>query len=143
LGDVQIGSRIRQRTADTARIGQKLGHHRDLERGADRAARVVMSRADELDGNAYDTLTTAAAALEEKHPLAAALLRRAMIEDTLNGAKFKRYRYAAKHRAGCRTCDAAIDDYGDVPSHDAFVDNLSLPYSSKSGKIAGVLAKAS
>ena len=49
----------------------------------DRAARVVISRADELDGNSYHTLTTAADALEAEHPLAATLMRRAMIGDTL------------------------------------------------------------
>ena len=99
----------------------------------DRAARVTFARADALDGNDYHTLTKGAEALEEKHPLAAALLRRAMIEDTLDGAKSKRYRYAAKHLAECRTCDAAIDDYGDVPSHEAFVDNLKQHHGRKDG----------
>lgn len=57
----------------------------------DRAARMVVARADELDGNAYETLSSAADALEAGHPLAASLMRRAMIEDALDGAKSKRY----------------------------------------------------
>jgi hypothetical protein len=43
----------------------------------------VISRADDLDGNSYPTLTTASDAMEAEHPLAATLMRRAMIRDTL------------------------------------------------------------
>jgi uncharacterized protein DUF6880 len=39
----------------------------------------------------------AAQLIEGKHPLAASLLRRAMIEDTLNGTKSSRYKHAARH----------------------------------------------
>src|SRR3954466_3711135 len=61
------------------------------------AARLILSRPGEIDGNYYSTLDLAARKLEGAHPLAATLLRRAMIEDTLNGAKSRRYRHAARH----------------------------------------------
>jgi len=99
----------------------------------ERAARVVLARAAKLDGNAYDTLTTAADALESGHPLAATLLRRAMVQDTLDGAKSRRYRYAARHLAACRSSDPAIDTYGDFPAHSQFVETLRQKHGRKSG----------
>ncbi len=99
----------------------------------DRAARVVLSRADDLDSNSYHTLTSAAEALEARHPLAATVLRRAMILDTLTGAKSKRYRYAARHLAACQSSNAAIDDYGDVPTHTQFDKELRQKHGRKYG----------
>lgn len=99
----------------------------------ERAARVVLARAEELDGDSYQTLTTAADALEAAHPLAATLMRRAMVLDTLNEGKSRRYRYAARHLAECETCDAAIMDYGDHPTHLQFVETLKQEHSRKHG----------
>jgi hypothetical protein len=99
----------------------------------ERAARVVMARAGDLDGNAYHTLTIAADALEARHPLAACLLRRAMVQDTLDGGKSKRYRYAARHLAECQSCDPAIADYGDFPTHTQFVEALRQQHGRKYG----------
>lgn len=98
-----------------------------------RAAKLIEARADELDGNSYYTMTEAADALEAEHPLAATLMRRSMIEDTLNGAKHKRYRYAAKHLAECAARDAAITDYGNFPSHQQFLATLKAEHSRKHG----------
>ncbi|WP_412508586.1 DUF6880 family protein [Roseovarius sp. SYSU LYC5161] len=98
-----------------------------------RAARVVLARAAELDGNRFETLTPAAEALDADHPLAATLMRRAMIEDTLRSAKSKRYRHAARHLADCAACDAAIADYGDHPTHDAFLATLREDHRRKHG----------
>lgn len=98
-----------------------------------RAAKIIEARADELDGNSYYTMTEAADALEAEYPLAATLMRRSMIEDTLNGAKHKRYRYAAKHLAECATTDAAITDYGNFTSHNQFVVALQEHHGRKHG----------
>lgn len=98
-----------------------------------RAAQVVLSRADELDGNSYYTLTNAAEVLEAEQPLAATLMRRAMIRDTLDGAKSKRYRYAARHLAECQSSDATIGDYGDNPAHAEFVEELRQKHGRKYG----------
>ena len=48
-----------------------------------RTAEIVLERASEIDGNMYYLLNPVAHLIEGKHPLAATLLRRAMIEDTL------------------------------------------------------------
>lgn len=98
-----------------------------------RAAKIIEARADELDGNSYYTMTEAAGALEAEYPLAATLMRRSMIEDTLNGAKHKRYRYAAKHLAECAASDVAITDYGNFPSHEQFLGALKEQHSRKHG----------
>ncbi len=74
----------------------------------ERMARIVIARADELDGNSYQTLTTAAAALEGRNPLAAILMRRAMDQDTLDGARFQRLRHEARHIAACQSCDPRL-----------------------------------
>lgn len=99
----------------------------------ERAARVVLARAGELNGDSYHTLTTAAAALEARYPLAATLMRRAMVEDTLDGGKSKRYRYAARHLDECRSCDPAIDDYAGFPNHRQFVEALKRKHGRKFG----------
>ncbi|MFN3273281.1 MAG: DUF6880 family protein [Paracoccus sp. (in: a-proteobacteria)] len=99
----------------------------------DRAARMVVARADELDGNAFETLSAAADALDAGHPLAATLMRRAMIGDALDGGKSKRYRYAARHLAECRSRDPDIGDYGDVPDHEQFVAALRQKHGRKYG----------
>lgn len=99
----------------------------------DRAARIIIARADELDGNAYEVLTEAADALDAGHPLAATLLRRAMIEDVLNNARAKRYRHAARHLADCQSRDPAIGDYGDAPGHEQFVAALRQAHGRKYG----------
>jgi hypothetical protein len=70
---------------------------------------------------------------EGAHPLAATLLRRAMIEDTLDGAKSKRYRHAARHMAECRALASVITDHGEFETHETFVSRLRASHSRKSG----------
>ena len=89
-----------------------------------RAAQIIESRAAELDGDSYYTLTEAADHLEAEYPLAATLMRRAMVRQTLESGRSKRYRYAAKHLAQCADSDIAISDYGNFISHEQFVAKL-------------------
>jgi hypothetical protein len=77
------------------------------------AADLVVARHGEINGNLYYLLDPTARWLEGAHPLAATLLRRAMIEDTLDGAKSTRYRHAARHLAECQTLVMVIRDYGE------------------------------
>src|SRR5271168_17530 len=85
---------------------------------------VALSRSSEIDGNLYYLLDPAAQAIEGKHPLAATLLRRAMIDDTLNRAKSTRYKHAARHLLECQSLASAIQDYGLFETHQAFVARL-------------------
>lgn len=98
-----------------------------------RAAALVLARHTEIDGNLYYLLDPAARWLEGAHPLAATLLRRAMVEDTLEGAKAKRYRHAARHLAECRSLVALIGDHGPLETHEAFVARLRTRHGRKAG----------
>ena len=98
-----------------------------------RAAQLVLARASEIDGNLYYLLDPTARLIEGKHPLAATLLRRAMIEDTLDGAKSTRYKHAARHFLECLSLAQNIEDYGAFETHEAFVTRLRAKHGRKVG----------
>lgn len=108
-----------------------------------RAAQLVLTRSAEIDGNLYFLLDPAAQLIEGKHPLAATLLRRAMIEDTLEGAKHTRYKHAARHLLECASLAPGIQDFGAFETHDAFVARLRARHSRKSGFWTQVAEKGS
>lgn len=97
----------------------------------DHAAELVLSRADELDGNHYEVLGPAADALEAKHPLAAIVLRRAMIDYALAKARSTRYRHAARHLLQCESLDQVVDDYGRLETHDTYLARLQAEHGRK------------
>ncbi len=90
----------------------------------DRAAALVIAQRGIIDGNIYHHLAPAAEILEARHPLAATVLRRVMIEDVLNGGKSSRYKHAARHLLECESADAVIEDYGQLSNHANFVQGL-------------------
>ncbi|TRD17792.1 DUF6880 family protein [Palleronia caenipelagi] len=94
-------------------------------------ARLVLSRAGELDGDAYEILTPAAEALAPEHPLAAVLIWRSMILFALDAARSSRYGHAARHLASCAAADGAIEDYGSHPDHQSFVQSLRAAHGRK------------
>ena len=71
--------------------------------------------------------------MEGGHKLEATLIRRAMIEDTLDGAKSTRYRHAARHLEECREIEKILSDYGRFEAHEIFVSRLRAKRSRKSG----------
>jgi len=95
------------------------------------AAKLVTERADELDGNRYELLTPAAETLGEKHPLAATLLRRAMIEFTLREKRTTRYGHAARHMRACEELAARVADFGGFETHAAFRQRLEAVHGRK------------
>lgn len=97
------------------------------------AARLVTTRRAELDGDLYELMTPAAEALQEKHPLAATILLRSMIDFTLSRARSGRYKHAARHLAECRALAPHIADYGNCASHDAYVAGLGDRHGKKHG----------
>lgn len=97
------------------------------------AAQLVFTRAPEIDGNLYFLLDQAARLIEGRHPLAATLLRRAMIEDTLDGAKSTRYKHAARHLLECASLAPGIQDFGAFEAHDAFVGRRRAKHGRKTG----------
>lgn len=99
----------------------------------ERASHMAICRHSEIDGNIYYVLAPAADALESKYPLAAVLLRRALIEDTLNGAKSKRYKHAARHVLEIESLDGQITDYATLEDHAAFMARLRNKHARKRG----------
>jgi len=97
------------------------------------AARLLIDRPDEVDGDHYEFLAPAAEALAERHPLAATLVLRAMIDFTLTRTRAKRYRYAAEHLASCARLARDIPDYGAFETHDAHVTRLKEEHGRKFG----------
>ena len=104
-----------------------LVHWPDLDRAAD----LVVTRSAELDGDLYHILVPAAEALEAKHPLAATLIRRALIDFTLAEARSTRYRHAARHLLECRGLAGQIEDFGRFESHEAYHARLKVEHGRK------------
>lgn len=99
----------------------------------DLAAELVLARHGELDGEHYWLLTPAADAIEQRHPLAATLMLRAMIDLSLDKAKYKRYGHAARHLQTCEYLAKRIDEFGDHSDHAAYVAGLRLRHGRKIG----------
>ena len=99
----------------------------------DRAARLLIDRHSEINGDHYEFLVPAAEALSERHPLAATLALRAMIDFTLTKARSKRYGYAARHLATCAELASRIDDFGAFETHDVYVARLKKQHGRKYG----------
>lgn len=99
----------------------------------DRAARLVTRRTGELDGDHYEMLSPAADALAGKHPLAATLVLRAMIDFTLAKARSSRYRHAARHFLECASLASSVADFGAFETHEAYAARLKAEHGRKSG----------
>ena len=98
----------------------------------DRAASLVLQRSHELDGDHYEILAPAADALAGKHPLAATLVLRAMIDFSLRNGRSSRYRHAARHLLDCSGLSSAIEDFGRFEPHDAYKAKLRREHGRKS-----------
>ncbi|MGO4480854.1 hypothetical protein ACVITL_004349 [Rhizobium pisi] len=97
------------------------------------AAKLVVTRKTELDGDLYELMTRAADALAEKHPLAKTILLRSMIDFTLENSRSSRYKHAARHLADCASLAPHIDDFGNAGSHDVYVAELKRRHGKKHG----------
>jgi hypothetical protein len=98
----------------------------------DRAAELVLRRIDEVDGNHYEILTPAAEALAAKHPLAATVVLRAMIDFSLRTARSSRYRHAARHLLDCSGLASAIEDFRQFEPHAVYEARLRREHGKKS-----------
>jgi hypothetical protein len=98
----------------------------------DRAASLVLERSGELDGDHYEVLTPAANALAGKHPLAATIVLRSMIDFSLRKARSSRNRHAARHLLDCSGLASAIKDFGSFEPHAAYEARLRREHGKKS-----------
>ena len=90
----------------------------------DRASRLVIHRAEDFDGDHYHILAPASDALAAKHPLAATLLLRAIIDFTLDWGKSTRYKHAARHLLECSSLSPAIANFRTFETHEAYEARL-------------------
>ncbi len=96
-----------------------------------RSNQLVLARAKELNGDLYELLSPAADALENKHPLAATLVRRAMITFALTTARSSRYKHAARHLHQCASLAGRLQDFGGEPDHQAYQQALRAAHGRK------------
>jgi hypothetical protein len=97
------------------------------------AAKLVINRPAELNGDLYDLMTPAAEALASHHPLAATLILRSMIDFSLDHGKASRYKHAARHLGTAQALAPHILDPGTLISHEAYVAVLKRLHGSKRG----------
>lgn len=97
------------------------------------AAKLVVERRRELNGDLYELLTPTAELLQEKHPLAATLLLRAMIDFALDRARATRYRHAARHLVECESLARQIEDFGGEPPSEIYIADLRRRHGKKHG----------
>ncbi|MGO4676602.1 DUF6880 family protein [Bosea sp. 2YAB26] len=97
------------------------------------AAKLILARHSELDGDHYGCLTDAAEALEAKYPLAATLALRAMIDFALDKTRAKRYPHAARHPQTCAELARRIGDFKGHTDHDTYIATLKAKHGRKSG----------
>ena len=98
-----------------------------------RASELVLGRSQALNGDHYELLSPAAEALDSKYPLAATILRRAMIDFTLRMGRSSRYKHAARQLAECREAAGRVVDFGSVNDHLAFEKALRAAHGRKAG----------
>ncbi|MEP3475444.1 MAG: DUF6880 family protein [Hyphomicrobiales bacterium] len=98
----------------------------------EKAACLVLERAQEINGDHYEFLVPAALKLEGKYLLAATILRRALIDFTLKATRSKRYKYAAKHLLECESSASQIDDFRTFGDHTEYVEKLRKDHGRKS-----------
>ena len=94
----------------------------------DRAAALVIEHAGDFAGVFHEILIPAADALAARHPLAATLLLRAMIDLTLSQGESTRYKHAARHLLECSSLSPTIQDFGAFETHDAYEARLRREY---------------
>ncbi|MDP3960186.1 MAG: hypothetical protein Q8Q26_09045 [Pseudorhodobacter sp.] len=130
--DVEAEERAMDHAAAHPGLIPALGFFLDWP-SPDRAARLLIDRHSEINGDHYEFLVPSAEALSERYPLAATLALRAMIDFTLTKARSKRYGYAAQHLATCAELASRIDDFGAFETHDVYVARLKAQHGRKYG----------
>jgi hypothetical protein len=98
----------------------------------DKAAQLAVVRREQLDGYHYELLTPAAETLAARHPLAATILLRTMIDFALEKGRATRYRHAARHLSECESLADAIDEFGEIEPHDVYAARLQAEHGRKS-----------
>ena len=99
----------------------------------DRAAKLVLAKAGKWDGRHYGPLSNTAASLEEKFPLAASVLYRALLDDILMRGKSQAYGHGARYLAKLGSLATEILDWGGIDNHAAYALILRKGHGRKYG----------
>ena len=86
----------------------------------------------QLDGDQYTLLGATAEKLSQAHPLAATIALRSMVDFTLANARSSRYGHAAHHLQSCERLSQRIADWGEIPSHGAYLAAIGQNHARKS-----------
>lgn len=95
------------------------------------ADRLVRERLSEFHGRQYEFLSAAAETLAGRYPTAATLLFRRMVEDILQRASAKQYRYAVRDLWNCESLAGRLAAAEGIESHDAFIARLKREHGRK------------
>ena len=100
----------------------------------DLAAKLVLDHLGSWDGRHYGALAPAADELEEKHPAAATVLYRALIDDVLARARSSAYGHAARYLARLEIMSDRIERIPPgLPDHAAYKAELQRAHGRKTG----------
>ncbi|HEX5377362.1 MAG TPA: hypothetical protein VFW47_02250 [Phenylobacterium sp.] len=88
------------------------------------AARLVLTRAGAIDPHRTELIDLAARLLEARHPLAATLLLRAAVADTLRWSRAERLKDAQRQLAEIESLAVQIADWGGFETHEDFMARL-------------------
>ena len=97
----------------------------------DAAAKLVTTRATEIDGRHYEALNHAIDRLENKHPLATTILLRAKIDSVLARASSTQYDWAARDLARAAALASKLKAVDAIPSHVAYFADLEAKHARK------------
>lgn len=89
------------------------------------AADLVLGRSGDIDPHKTEVLEAAAQVLEARHPLAASVLLRAMVADTVRWTRADRAKDAERQLDDLEALAIHVPDWGDFGSHDAFVTRVA------------------
>lgn len=118
--------------AEQRAMAHALGHA-DLHRALaflvgwpdlERAGALVVARAGELDGYRDELLGEAVERLAARHPLAATLLGRAIIDHALETGRSSCTRHAARQWQACAALAPFVADFGTAPDHAAYARSV-------------------
>jgi hypothetical protein len=103
----------------------------------DMASRLVISRQGQWSGRLYTLLPRIAEALQHDHPLAAAILFRALLDDILANARSKAYPHAARYLkvldAIAPASDVEAASANGLQTHAPYRANLQQQHGRKAG----------
>ena len=95
-------------------------------------AELVLNRRSELEGAQYEVMGVLAEKLSKDKPLAATLALRSMVDYCLAEARSGRYGHAARHLQTCGLLSKRIENWGDIPSHQAYMAAIRTGHGRKS-----------